>query len=305
MFRKRSDTTNTERRRQPDVRGGAIRAQSYSYYTAHRNDPSAQGNATPSSSRLRSTAEPPKQRWYAKKSVRFWAVLVIGAIILVELTFLSSNGTVTVINSSGNLDGGVDTAAYEATFDGLLASNVLNHNKLTIDANGITTEMQRAHPELESVTVITPLIGIRPSVYVRVSEPVFVLKQDASSYLLSAAGYIIAKKAVDSLPVVIDETGESVQVAKQLLPSAHVTFMHTVWYQLTEQGIKVDALVLPQGKAFEVDVRLKDQPYYLKFNTTEDATRQSGAAVAVIQQLGSVTPKEYIDVRVPGRAYYR
>jgi hypothetical protein len=181
----------------------------------------------------------------------------------------------------------------------------LNHNKLTIDTSGIATEMQKAHPELESVTVVTPLVGLRPNLYVHVSEPVFTLKQDSSSYILSAAGYITGRGAPSSLPVVVDETGESVTIAKQLLPSSHVTFMKTIWYQLTKQGVAVESLVLPKGKAFEVDVRLKDKPYYLKFNVTEDATRQGGVAVAVLQQLGDTTPKEYIDLRVPGRAYYK
>ena len=255
--------------------------------------------------RLRANTEPVKERWYTKKSVRFWATLGVAAVIVIELTFLSSNGRVTVIDGSGNLNKDVDVTAYEKTFDQLLSASILNQNKLTVDTNGIARKMQAAHPELESVTVITPLIGIRPGLYIHVSESVFTLKQDATSYVLSAAGYITGRGAVSSLPVVIDETGEQVTVAKQLLPSSHVDFMKTIWYELSKQGIATDTLILPKGKAFEVDMRLKGKSYYLKFNVTEDAMRQSGAAVAVIQQLGDTNPKEYIDLRVPGKAYYK
>lgn len=304
MFRKKTPSVagdEDNRRRRGSYRV-APRTQPYSYYN---NRTAAQTTQPGLSSRLRAGTETPKMSWYRKKSIRLWASIVITGVVVLELTFLSSNGRVTVIDSSGNLDRDVDVVAYEKTFDDLLGSNILNRNKLTVDTNGIALKMQSAHPELESVTVITPLIGIRPSLYIHVSEPVFTLKQDASSYVLSAAGYITGRGVASSLPTVIDETGEEVRVAKQLLPSSHVAFMQTVWYQLTQQGIQVDSLALPRGKAFEVDVRLKEKTYYLKFNVTEDAARQSGAAVAVMKQLGNGTPKEYIDVRVPGKAYYK
>lgn len=303
MFNKKGRATSdaSEGRRAVRTPGSASSARTYSYYANRQFDASSQA-----ANRARVTPEPPKkQTWFTKKPVRLWIGVFIVAILVIELTYLSSNGRAVVVDANGDVSQEVDVTAYESTFDSLLRANLLNHNKLTVDTNGIAAKMQRTHPELESVAVVTPLLGIRPAIYIHVSEPVFTLKQDASSYVLSAAGYITGRRAVGSLPVAIDQTGESVTVAKQLLPSSHVTFMSTIWYQLTKQGISLDALVLPKGKAFEIDARLKDKPYYLKFNVTEDATRQSGAAVAVIQQLGDTNPKEYIDLRVPGKAYYK
>lgn len=304
MFKKKKQAvaTETERHRRSDSQRTPVKTQPYSYYANRQVNQTAQPGA---STRLRGSSELPKQTWYTKKPVRLWATIIIAAVIIIELTFLGANGHVVVIDKTGNLNRDVDVAAYEKTFDDLLGSNILNRNKLTVDTNGIALKMQAMHPELESVTVITPLVGVRPGLYIHVSESVFTLKQDTSSYVLSAAGYVTGRGAPSSLPVVVDETGEDVRVTKQLLPSSHVTFMKTIWYQLTKQGIAVDRLVLPKAKAFEVDVRLKDKPYYLKFNVTEDASRQSGAAVAVIQKLGETNPKEYIDLRVPGKAYYK
>jgi len=300
--KKKEQTVVADRERQRRTDRPRVATQTYSYYANRQSSTSATSVQT---NRSRGSTEAPQQHWYNRRSVRLWIMIVLGVIVLVELTFLTTNGRVTIIDATGNLNNDADVAAYEKTFDSLLASNVLNRNKLTIDTNGITSRMRAAHPELESVTVITPLLGIHPSIYINVSEAMFTLKQDANSYVLSAAGYVTGRGVVTSLPVVVDETGEDIRVAKQLLPSSHVTFMHTVWYQLTKQGIAVDRLVLPKGKAFEVDVRLKNKSYYLKFNVAEDAQRQSGAAVAVIDQLGNTDPKEYIDLRVPGRAYYK
>lgn len=298
--KKQQAAADTGRHRRPDQQRTVT--QTYSYYANRQASSSVPSTAD---NRSRTGTEAPPQRWYRRRSIRIWLMFGLGIIVLIELTFLSTNGRVTIIDATGNLNSDADVAVYENTFNDLLASNIVNRNKLTIDTNGIATRMRATHPELESVTVITPLVGIHPSIYIHVSEPVFTLKQDANSYVLSAAGYVTGRGAISSLPTIVDETGEDVKLAKQLLPSSHVTFMHTIWYQLTKQGIAVDRLVLPRGKAFEVDVRLKNKAYYLKFNTAEDALRQSGAAVAVIKQLGATNPKEYIDLRVPGKAYYK
>lgn len=305
MFKRKtpsSPPSDSVRQRRRDIYQQNAKTQNYSYYANRRADNSAQSGE---SVRLRSGTVPPKQHWYAKKTVRLGVTIAATIIVVLGLTFLSTNGSVTVIDNSGNRARDVDAMVYEQVFDELLDSSVLNHNKLTIDTNGIALALQRRHPELESVTVVTPLIGIRPSLYIRVSEPVFALRQGTNVYILSAAGYITGQGTNASLPTVVDETGEPITVAKQLLSSSHVTFMKTVWYQLTEQGMAVETLVLPKAKAFEIDVRLRGKPYYLKFNVIEDALQQSGAAFAVIGQLGEATPKEYIDLRVPGKAYYK
>lgn len=294
-----------EQRRRPSEQSPQ-RPATYSYYAKRQvAQPSSSSRTEISPSTRSRTNESPRRSWYTKRSVRFWMFAIIFASIAVELTFLSSSGRVTVIDATGERSTTTDSTAYERTFDMLLAGNVLNHGKLTIDTNGIAAKMQQAYPELESVAVVTPLIGTHPTLYVHLSEPVFVLKQDDASYLLSAAGYITSHGVDGSLPVILDESGETIEVSKQLLPSSHVAFMKTIWYQLTEQGIPASSLVLPKGKAFEVDVRIKEKPFYLKFNIAEDATRQGGAAVAVLQQLGTTSPKEYIDLRVPGKAYYK
>lgn len=301
MFKRAKQPIEPERRR-PEMRRGD-RNHTYSYYANRRTSQAT--TQTSAAARSRNSPEDSKPRWYHNKLIRFWVITGIAIVVMIELTFLGSGGHVTVLDTAGNLGKDVDVVAYEETFQDLLGSSILNRNKLTVDTNGIARKMQSIHPELESVTVITPVIGIHASMYIHVSEPAFVLKQDSSSYILSAAGYITGRGTVNSLPIVVDETGEDVKVAKQLLPSSHVTFMRDVWYQLTEQGVAVDRFILPKGKAFEIDVRPKDRPYFLKFNVVENAVQQGGAAVAVIKQLGSAEPKEYIDLRVPGKAYYR
>jgi hypothetical protein len=39
--------------------------------------------------------------------------------------------------------------------------------------------------------------------------------------------------------------------------------------------------------------------------TFYEVMQQSGGAVATLQQLGSTMPAQYVDMRVPGKAYYK
>jgi hypothetical protein len=86
-----------------------------------------------------------------------------------------------------------------------------------------------------------------------------------------------------------------------------VSFIKTVAAQLSAQHIGVKAMVLPPA-ADELDVYLAGQPFYGRFNLeTGTALQQTGTFVAVWRQLQGqgTTPRDYIDVRIDGRAYYK
>ena len=65
-------------------------------------------------------------------------------------------------------------------------------------------------------------------------------------------------------------------------------------------------MTLPPA-ASELDVKIAGKPYFVKFNLqADDARRQAGTFLATQAQLQrkGITPAQYIDVRVEGRAYY-
>jgi hypothetical protein len=103
----------------------------------------------------------------------------------------------------------------------------------------------------------------------------------------------------------VEASGRQPEVGKQYLPASTVRFATTLVYELQNGKVAVDHLDLPSSSAYELDVFLSGKTYHMRFNLQEDAMQQSGAVLAVLQQLGSRSPAEYIDLRVPGRAYYK
>ena len=76
---------------------------------------------------------------------------------------------------------------------------------------------------------------------------------------------------------------------------------------MAAKHITITSMTLPPA-ADELDVHLTGVNYYIKFNlANDDARQQVGTFLATQAQLKSqgITPGQYIDVRVDGRAYYQ
>jgi len=203
---------------------------------------------------------------------------------------------------------------YHDAAQQLFQQSISNHNKLTVDAGGISATLKTRYPELSDVSVALPVIGSQPIVYIQPSEPSFVLTANGGSYVLDSTGRALANARsvpahkVASLPAITDQSGLQPRVGAGVLPSTSVAFIQTVLAQLKAQHVSVYQIVLPHA-AFEADMYITGKPYYVKFNIQDyaGALQQAGAYVAVAQHLSSknITPSQYIDVRIDGRAYYK
>lgn len=303
-FRKSSSQEQGRVRRAPV----AAQRQTFSYYTqpsSHYSQRSVTDRRGPAAQESKTT--PPKATHWVKYGV-LWVCLVIVLVCLVKLLAIEPSSRI-VMSGSGTAYTHTSEATYAKKADALLHDGLLNRIKITLDTNGIAQKMKQAFPELESVVVTVPIVGNRPIIYIAPAHPVMRLETAAGSYLLSSRGYAYttdnATAQVASLPKLLDLSGVRPSSDVPFLPVSTVDSASTIYYQLSHANIPVDSLMLPQDAPYELDARLVGKPYTLRFNLEEDPVEQSGAAIAVIDQLGTTTPSSYIDVRVPGRAYYQ
>lgn len=240
--------------------------------------------------------------------VPFWGLMTLAAICLVKVLFLSTSPQVVVL---GKTDVSATylqtTTVYAEAAHKLLAGSITSHSKLTVNLNGTSVALERQFPELQAVSMTVPLVSSRPIVYVQIAQPSMVLQTGHGNYALNKSGFVLAKLHTipSGVPLVVDQSGGSPRPGKQYLASSTVGFVQTVSYQLAAAKLNVSTFVLPSSSLYELDVRLDGQPYSIKFSLQGDALIQSGAAIATVQQLGSTTPTQYVDVRVPDRVYYK
>lgn len=244
----------------------------------------------------------------------FIASLVILLCIVDELSLNASPKIVILSSTASNLFLR-DTTTYQATATKLLSSSWYNHNKLTVDTNGISSALEHSFPELLDVSVTLPILGHRPVIYIQPSEPALALTtNDGKTFLLDGNGKALmkltAQQQLQGLHIVgvTDQSGLRVSIGQTVLPSTTVNFLQVVLSQLSAQHMSVKSVVLPPSSNEEIDVYLSNASYYGKFNLEQgDALQQVGTFIATSRYLSSQGKgvQQYIDVRIDGRAYYQ
>ncbi len=200
---------------------------------------------------------------------------------------------------------------YAAFIESELSKSVLNNSKLTFNSRPTIEAFQRQYPEVASVAVSLPLLGHKPIVRIAVSSPAFILASQNGAYYVSDNGTPLVRVAdvqnqLEGVSTVMDESNVPISVGKQVLPTKTVLFISAVLQYLETAAVTIESVALPT-EANELQVRLSGQPYIIRFNTLEDAQTQVGTLLALQKRLqGSrEVPKEYIDLRVEERAYYK
>ena len=237
----------------------------------------------------------------------FWPLVVVVVVCAAKVLILSTHPKIVVVGKTTVSSSYIhSTDAYTAAAQRALASSLTNHTKLTVDLGGTARTLERQFPELQTVSLGVPLISNRPIVYVQIAQPSIVLQTGGGNYALNASGLALARVQAlpNDVPLLSDQSGTTPSPGKQYLPSSTVNFVQTVAYQLKAKHLAVSTFVLPAQSPYELDVRLEGKAYLLRMNLTTDALTQSGAAIATLDQL-SADPGSYLDVRVPGRVYYK
>jgi hypothetical protein len=241
----------------------------------------------------------------------FIAVAVL-ILCLLYISTLSATPKIQVVGQTTDRTLVRDIGSYEDDIRAVFASAVINRSKLLIDSDAVAGDVQQEYPELGEVSVILPLVSRRTIVQVRPAAPTLILSTSSGAYVIDTEGRAVIKSAEvessvrDKLPVVRDESSLPVEEGKTVLPKETIAFITSISSQLAAKGMPVQSLVLP-STANELHLRIPDKPYFVKFDVRGEGRQSIGTYLAVKSWLEkeNKAPNEYIDVRVPEKAFYR
>lgn len=251
--------------------------------------------------------------------IHFWlqrfgllVLLIVLLASLISALSLSANARIIFLQSTGSsfLH---DQSTYQIAANKILATSIWNHNKVTINTSDISRQLIKQFPELSSVSVVLPLLAHRPVIYLTPSQPALIIIGANGTFVLDTTGKALqptdalASIANLKLPVLTDQSGVKLINNQRALSSSDVSFILTVIAQLAAKQVSISSLTLPVSSR-EIDAGISGQPYFVKLNLQNgDALRQAGTFLATKARLTNqnITPEHYIDVRVPGRAYYQ
>lgn len=257
------------------------------------------------------TAQSPFRRKQPKTNRRMMlfniADIILLAIVIIGLIYsliLSHNPAIKADSAQYH-----SPAVYKTQI-ATLFSGLKNSNKLTFDESSVVKAIQAKFPEVRSARVELPFFSQQPVVWLNISPPAFSLVNSQSSYLIDTQGVAVARSSdiptIKNKIVVQDQTSFEVKLGQQILSSDGVALINTVIAQAKQAKVPIAALSLPP-RAQELDLRTSDQPYYVRFYLAGDALSQTGQFLAARHQFAKTgkSPSQYLDVRVPGKIFYK
>jgi hypothetical protein len=282
----------------------------FSYYAKRSNNSENTGRRHADEAPVRATTAASAAIGRHRALLTAAAVAVILGTIY--LSYLKPEPRIVLIQDTATANFLQESAMYRQTAEETLRTSLFNRSKLTVDAGAVRRDMLANHPEIKNAVVVLPIVGMQPHVHIEPYKPSFILTTTSSNaFLLDETGRALATTTqiphIDKLgvPTIQDRTGVVVELGNRALPSTTVLFAQTVIAALKAKQVTAASLVL--SSAFQLDVYIAGTPYYVKFNMQQDALQQAGALLATQKRLQTdrVRPGEYIDVRVPERAYYK
>ena len=297
------------RRKQPIRQSGRTEQlpQFVSYHASRRAVQSEQ------SSRLSNAPmRLPRFSWFKRKWINMWTIaglLVVGCIGY-SLTLVPS-ARLTITNSRG-VPMLRERQQYQQSINQILSSSILRRNKLTIDIQKISSELEKKFPELSSVTVTLPFMGHRPIVEITTARPALYLNSGNNTYIVNTDGQAVMntrqlsnKVGTLTIPTVKDASGLSVSAGKSVLTHDDVKFITTIYSQFAAKSVTIDSFELPPIPA-ELHVRVANEAL-LKCNMFTDARVIAGQYLAYRDSApAQKSPaKEYIDLRVEGKVFVK
>jgi hypothetical protein len=306
LFR-RQKNNNKQRARQP----GASKAGVFSY-TANQTIRASQQNRQPSKSNAPTYA---RSAWWQHAWIRNLPSLIALTAISLSVLYclgLSTNPKIVISASSPQSIVLRDKADYQQGAQRILSQSLLSRTKFTVDSAGFEKAFRAEFPEVADVSLALPLVSRRPVVTISTAQPQLILTSQGQAYVLDKRGTVImsanelSSSVRSNLAVINDQSGLAVSVGKTVLPTEDIQFISTVIAQLRAKQITPESVTLPKV-AHEVDIKPSGQPYYIKFSLDTSAREAAGTYLAVKQKFEQTNtlPSQYIDVRVPGRAYYQ
>ena len=245
------------------------------------------------------------------RNLPMYVSVILILISIYYLLTLSVKAQITVANNNAKTQL-ISKEILQKKAEAELRKNVFNRFKPTFDERKLENELLGVSPEITKIIVKTSGLKHRVQINVEFSEPSLVLSTGSNLYVVGSDGKVLADITkskdgfdISNLPLVQDQSNIKIVVGKIALTSSQVEYIQQIKYQ-TDQKINTSTMTLIPGGT-ELDVRYAGLSYYVKYNFFENARQSSGVFLAAKEKFDAdgVIPAEYIDVRVPERAYIK
>ncbi|MBI3984017.1 hypothetical protein HY346_01845 [Candidatus Microgenomates bacterium] len=246
----------------------------------------------------RPVQQPTKPR--GRKFSTRWLLAGLGVVFAVGALVLA--GTVRQVE----VEGSSQPETIRQTAQQLLADSWLGWHLLGVDSAAFAERLATAKVDtVAAVSVQRNWLSGRLVIKVEERAPALRWQTHGQVYAVDQLGVVTQEgsgQPKGRLPLVIDATNLPVVVGQTVAPPTFVSFVQ----ELTAKMTAIIKLTYQRGRVLDTTNELYvDTPagWYIRFDTTRSATEQLGAVKSLLDR--RVKPADYVDVRLPYKAYYR
>ncbi len=306
IFFGRQNKKLNSRRKSPNQPGAVV----FSYYTSRSENTASTGRKDSE----QTTGDRPQVVRILRNLPMYVAILGIVISVGYQLGIESRAQLTLIYPESNELSVARPEAAYSQYISKNLRESIWSKTKLTISTDGLEEKIRAEFPEVIDAAVAINFLDRKPVVKLRISQARLIINSPDGVFVLNSQGKAMlpasqlpnAADALAKLPLVTDETNLGINQGQNVLNSDEVAFITEVYNQLAAKGVQTDSISLPP-LAYQLNVKPQGVNYFIKFNMLSNARKAAGSYLAVKAKLESdgKQPKEYVDVRVEDRAYYK
>ena len=238
-------------------------------------------------------------------------VFSIGGLLIViaGLYYLLSQyiGVVKVSFASNTITQPPKPERYQEAIKDYLGAQPSKRFRFALNDAELSSAITAKYPEVSSI--IAPDGGIAPGDFIiTFRTPTVSWKIGDKHYFVDATGETFENNfTIPPSVSVLDNSGASVTNDDAFVSKGFLRFLGRLIALTNQSGLgEVTEASLPPGTTREIDIKLKGRGYTIKTHTDRDPAAEVEDMKRVIGYLDQkkINPI-YIDIRVPGRAYYK
>lgn len=244
------------------------------------------------------------QKVKAERRQKFLGMAKKGLLIsmaLLGIVFIASQQTISFDSSDLSQE-------YADTANDYLAENPLGRFKFTFSEEEFSNYIINNNPEVGAVSVNMPIFG-QASLTISERSPVFYWSTDQGTLLGDETGVVYRSADNQSelqIPTLKDNSPLSANKGDKVVSSSTLEYIEALSQEFESKAVTVAHYQIPSSSR-EVYVFPRDKKYYIKISQDRSVVGQVDEASKTMKFLdkSNKQPKEYIDVRVIDKAYYR
>jgi cell division septal protein FtsQ len=231
------------------------------------------------------------------KKITCWIFLII--VILFFIWFFRFSGFFQIKQVL------IDDSVYKKQIESLINKNIKNNKNLfSFPSSYVEQEIKKQIPNISEVRVYKSPPDALKVVYIE-RKPMLILIQGNKKYIIDYYGvafrfYLDKDK---DLTKIIDERSKQINIGDKVLTSGFLSFVKNLSKNLEASLSAKITKVLIKQNVFEVIV-YTNKDFYMIFDTTTSSSSQIADAKKAIEIIGN-KKIDYLDLRIPGKVYYK